>query len=222
MCCTYVEITFRPGRLSVKFTPEPKKKTFNSRAIAFVCLIDGHWCRISYVLNEIPEEIHQTLTTNEILSVKFSWVKYITHWSHSGPGFYAGMDVTKKGYWSSAVVRAGSTQNLINLHSMLQHCFRQILRYKTGFANRTFIWAWHGAIQSSVKFFFHVNSDRLWGDVDYQKWVWHPKKIVARFAHTQPLSDILDPPLNRFQQLLLPDSEKHLRDIYNLYNTTSV
>lgn len=66
--------------VSVKLTPEPKNP-FNSRAIAFVCLIDGRWCRIGYVVNKILEEIHQALAINEILSVKFSWVKYITHWS---------------------------------------------------------------------------------------------------------------------------------------------
>ena len=70
--------------------------------------MDGQWYRIGYVMNEILEDVHQSLARNEV-GVKFSWVKYITHWP-SGFGFYAGVDVSKRGYWPPAVVRSCSTR----------------------------------------------------------------------------------------------------------------
>ena len=93
----------------IRVTPEPEN-LFDSRAIAFVCYMDGRWHRIGYVVHEILEDVHQALARGEITSVKFSWVKFITHWSRSGLGFYAGVDISKKGYWSPAVVRACSTR----------------------------------------------------------------------------------------------------------------
>ena len=92
----------------VRLTPEPKNPV-DSRAIAFMCFMDGQWYRIGYVVNEILEDVHQSLARNEIVGVKFSWVKYVTHW-RSGFGFYAGVDVSERGYWPPAVVRSCSTR----------------------------------------------------------------------------------------------------------------
>ena len=92
----------------VRLTPEPENP-FDSRAIAFMCFIDEQWYRIGYVVSEILEDVHQSLARHEITDVRFAWVKFITHW-RSGYGYYAGVDVSKKGYWPSAVVRSASTR----------------------------------------------------------------------------------------------------------------
>jgi len=82
----------------------------NARAIAFRCHVDGKWQRIGYVVEEALDAVHDALKKNEILSVSFDWVKYLIHWSRSGPGWYAGIKITKKGEWPRQVVRSGSTK----------------------------------------------------------------------------------------------------------------
>ena len=76
----------------ILLAPEPT----NSRAIAFMCMVNGKWHRVGYVVNEILDEVHQALSRGEVVKVKFA-VKYISDWSRSGPGFFAGVDVTKHG-----------------------------------------------------------------------------------------------------------------------------
>ena len=43
--------------VAVRVTPEPEN-LFDSRAIAFVCYMDGRWHRIGYVMHEILEDVH--------------------------------------------------------------------------------------------------------------------------------------------------------------------
>ena len=83
---------------------------FDCNAIAFQCKIDGKWKRVGYVVSEILSEVHTAIENSEILRVEFAWVKYISDWTRSGPGFFAGVKVTKKGQWSSRVVQAASTR----------------------------------------------------------------------------------------------------------------
>ena len=72
----------------------------DSRALAFVCHIDGKQQIIGYVVSEVVEEVHSAIDAASIVSVKFAWVRYITDWTRSGPGFFAGVDIEKKGRWS--------------------------------------------------------------------------------------------------------------------------
>ena len=95
--------------IPVSLVPEPRNP-FNSNAIAFTCMVNDKWHRIGYAVNEILNEIHNALNGGEIVQVKFSWVKYISDWTRSGPGFFAGVSVTKRGYWSHSVTRAASTR----------------------------------------------------------------------------------------------------------------
>ena len=44
-------------------------------------------------MKEALSDVHDALNNNRILSVKFSWVKFLLCWSHCGPGFYAGIDI---------------------------------------------------------------------------------------------------------------------------------
>jgi hypothetical protein len=91
--------------VKVKLQPEP----WDAQAIAFLCELDGKWQRVGYVVRECVYAVHDALSTGQIVSVEFNWVKYIVHWSNSGPGWYAGVKVTKRGYWPSSVVKSAST-----------------------------------------------------------------------------------------------------------------
>ena len=93
----------------VRIVPEPSNK-FDSKAIAFLCQLDGEWHRIGYVVREALEDVHQTISQDKIIYVKFAWVKYLVVWLRSGPGYYAGINIAKNGDWSSVVVRHASTR----------------------------------------------------------------------------------------------------------------
>lgn len=81
---------------------------YNAKAIAFTCFVGGKWQRIGYIVNEILDDVHTAF--NDILKVEFAWIKFITDWSRSGPGFFAGVRITRQGRWTPAVMRASSTR----------------------------------------------------------------------------------------------------------------
>ena len=84
---------------------------YNSRAIAFTYYVDGQWKRIGYVVVEIVDKVHNAIDRNQILSVTFSWVRYITEWSRSGPDFFfAEIAISKVGSWPYNVGFASSTK----------------------------------------------------------------------------------------------------------------
>lgn len=96
--------------VQVRLSPEPSNR-YDSQAIAFECQLSGKskWEKIGYVVREALTNVHNTLQKREIQSVKFSWIKYITTWTRSGPGFYAGVEISKEGSWSEEVMRSSST-----------------------------------------------------------------------------------------------------------------
>ena len=90
--------------------PEPNNQ-YDSKAICFKCQIDsGEWKRIGYIVREALDHVHEAISGGKILNVKFSWVKYLAVWSKSGPGFYAGVNISKNGEWHPAVVKCSSTR----------------------------------------------------------------------------------------------------------------
>ena len=97
--------------VQVKLEPEPDNP-YDSQAISFTCRTGpgGVWKRIGYVVRECLEEVHIALTNGDILLVEFAWVKYLLQWSRSGPGFYAGISITRKGQWSHNCIRSASTR----------------------------------------------------------------------------------------------------------------
>ena len=56
-------------------------------------LDDQQWYRIGYVVREIVD----AMASNVISEVSFGWVKYRIDFKRSGPGFYAAIDITRKG-----------------------------------------------------------------------------------------------------------------------------
>lgn len=94
----------------VRLTPEPNNP-YDSEAIAFEChLKDKKWRRIGYVVREALQETHKALNNGDILSVRFGWIKFISDWYMSGPGFFAGIKVSKRGEWPASIVRCSSTR----------------------------------------------------------------------------------------------------------------
>ena len=92
----------------VRMRPEPTNVA-DSRAIVFECELDGKWERIGYVVKEILDQVHTALSAHLIMAVKFKYIKYVTHWTRSGPGYFAAIEVTKFGPWDHHVKLCSST-----------------------------------------------------------------------------------------------------------------
>ena len=93
-----------PVKLSLK--PD---NPYDAKAIAFQCFLDGKWQRIGYVVREVLEEVHEAMRRSTVTSVSFTWAKYLVKWSVSGAGYYAGINITKRGQWSQTACRSAST-----------------------------------------------------------------------------------------------------------------
>ena len=65
---------------------------------------------MGYIVNEILDYVHLAISRSEIVSVELSWIKYISDWTRSGPGIFAGIKVTKQGSWPHSVVKVASTR----------------------------------------------------------------------------------------------------------------
>ena len=97
------------AHVPVKLVHEPLNPR-DSKAIAFMSEVDGKWETIGYVVSELLDEVHGAIGAGDILSIQFAWIRYITDWSRSGPGFFAGIAIEKKGEWFSSAKRAASTR----------------------------------------------------------------------------------------------------------------
>ena len=82
----------------------------DAQAVVFECKVEEKWERIGYVVSDILNEVHSAIDNNLLLDVKLKWVKYITDWTRSDPGYFAGIAVTKCGQWERKVVRYRSTR----------------------------------------------------------------------------------------------------------------
>ena len=65
---------------------------------------------MGYVVSKLLDEVHEAMNNNTVLDVKLSWIKYLTNWTFSGPGYFAGINITKKGTWSSKAIQSSSTR----------------------------------------------------------------------------------------------------------------
>ena len=95
--------------MPIRLQPEPDNPV-DANAIAFECQIGNYWKRIGYVVRDTLVEVHEAISEQKIISVKISWIKYLLCWMKSGPGFYAGIDVSLRGSWSSKCTRVASTK----------------------------------------------------------------------------------------------------------------
>ena len=61
------------------------------------------------MVTDVLATVHQALHNKEIVSVELDWVKFITHWSRSAPGWYCGIKIGKKGPWGNEALRCKRT-----------------------------------------------------------------------------------------------------------------
>jgi len=94
--------------VSVRLMPEPNNPIDKS-AIAFQCYMNGNWMRIGYIIHELTTEVHDALSKKDILKVEFKWIRYMFRGFGSSPGFYAGINITRKGKWSNLAIAKAST-----------------------------------------------------------------------------------------------------------------
>ena len=106
--CTARDKISNGWTVSVRMRPEPTN-IVDSQAIMFECELDSKWKKIGYVVSNILNEVHTAMGANLIISVQFKCIKYVTHWSQSSPGYYAGISVTKNGTWDNKVKLFQST-----------------------------------------------------------------------------------------------------------------
>lgn len=94
--------------VKVRILPEPNNPV-DAKAIAFQVLTENKWERVGYAVTDVLDALHQEILTKSIVAVELEWVKFITHWRRSNPGWYCGIKITKKGLWDNIVMRCRST-----------------------------------------------------------------------------------------------------------------
>ena len=108
----YQEALAKASRLIIKelkvdIFPEPNNPC-DAQAISFKCHLDWTWVTVGYIVREALQDVHQAIANQDIISVKFGWIKFKMNWHRSGFGWYAGIDITKRGEWSLAVQNCAS------------------------------------------------------------------------------------------------------------------
>jgi hypothetical protein len=96
-------------QVPVDIIPEPSNQ-YDSKAIYFSCKVNGKWSKIGYIVREALDDVHLAYKNRSILEVKVAWAQYLVSWTRSGPGFYAGIDITVKGRWSQNICKCASTR----------------------------------------------------------------------------------------------------------------
>ena len=98
----------RQGKtVPVRMEAEPTNP-YDAKAICFQCELDSQWKLFAYVGKELCDCVHEAISTKNIISAEFTWVKYKIVCT-TGPGYYAAVRVTRKGKWPSIVHRFAST-----------------------------------------------------------------------------------------------------------------
>ena len=87
--------------------PEPHNP-YDSKAIAFECMTNEDK-RIVYMVSDVQVDVHLAINDKSIVSVEVEWIRFITHWSCSKPGWYCGITIKKKGPWSKVCLNSHST-----------------------------------------------------------------------------------------------------------------
>ena len=54
-------------------------------------------------------EVHNVMDNGRIISVEFAWISFVTDW-RSGPAYFAGIWVEKRGEWSNLAKRKAGTR----------------------------------------------------------------------------------------------------------------
>ena len=93
----------------VKIFQQPFNQ-YNNKDLAFKCWMSDDWNRIGYITCEALDTVHDALNNNFITGVYFAWAKHMLSWTLSGPGYYAGINITKFAEWPAEVYACSSTR----------------------------------------------------------------------------------------------------------------
>ena len=99
----------RRATVAVQLKVEPDNPV-DPNAVAFVCNMDGTFKRIGYVVKEAQSAVRDALHRNDVIAVRFKWVKYVSDWYRMEPGYFAAVNITKRGMWPLHVVQVKSTR----------------------------------------------------------------------------------------------------------------
>lgn len=91
--------------IPVQLVHEPTN-TYDSQAIKIELNLNGQWKTIGY--NRALQEVHKAISSNVITAIRLVWVKYITSWTYSRPGYFAGVKISKRGKWSTIAISCSS------------------------------------------------------------------------------------------------------------------
>ena len=97
------ELLRKGNNVPVKPILEPTNP-FDSHAVSFQCQLNNRWNVIGYVIRELSDYVRDAILSQDIVATKFLWVKYKVVRT-TGPGFYAAINITRKGQWPSAVCK---------------------------------------------------------------------------------------------------------------------
>ena len=61
-------------------------------------------------MREALDSVHDAQDSESTSEVKFLRAKYLVTWVRSGPGYYAGINITRVGQWSTAIHQCASTR----------------------------------------------------------------------------------------------------------------
>ena len=100
--------TLASAAVPVNLEPEPDNPV-DKQAIAFKCYVKGEWKRVGYVVKELTAEVHKAIANGHILHAEFAWIRFIIRAYPSGPGLYAGINITKNSVWSALATSKSST-----------------------------------------------------------------------------------------------------------------
>ena len=91
------------GNVKAKVVPEPDNP-HNKDAISVVLDFGHEWTKIGYIAKELAKFLHPLLKQCSITNVLLKYINFRT--SYLTVGFYATIQITRKGQWEKAVLKA--------------------------------------------------------------------------------------------------------------------
>ena len=89
--------------VNAKLVPESNNK-YDKNAIAVMLGFGNEWNKVGYIPTELTQFLHPLLNHNKITNVSLKHIKFRT--TYQKVGFYATIEITRRGAWEQSVVKA--------------------------------------------------------------------------------------------------------------------
>ena len=93
----------RKADVNAKIVPESSNQ-HDKNAIAIMLGFDNEWKKVGYIARELTQFLHPLLKHDNITNVSLKHIKFRT--TYQKVGFYATIEITKRGTWEPSVVKA--------------------------------------------------------------------------------------------------------------------